>query len=389
MYSISALIKRPPFLGRLTVSVNPDYKSIVGDAKKILIVASDADYLFLGARVKKVLEEQGYFVQPLSLDGFDGLRVIAEDFEDFDCVIAVGERPVCDGVRACFFAKKMVFVPTSLVFYYAFSPLIVAGETSLDRSNAPLPASVVLDLSIIEKLKVRHIADAFCSVATSVFWQLELKMGDDFADGDRKMCLDALDQAVKAMNAVGQKPYETLIRCQLLMSLAVSVYPAVDYLTDRTALDVLEKLVELPSSEARFMLARVLTDYCFVTVSLDLFDNVIAPDYLKAVFIYCDIYQTDADKVIERFCFHSAKECEHFLKTVRTKENVEFCSRAEKTMNGLSSAYKTIYKGKQKRAAATREQLSQAITLGSALSKGYLKYLFDYGVTGLLLDIKR
>ena len=154
MFDLRSLLKNEPFINRLRIGNIGDVISAVSGCDTVAVTAFEADYLFYGITLKNLLEERGVTVFALSLDKGADAKFVKSFATDCDAVVVIGERKICDLVRLAGVQAPLVYVPTSLVIYHAFSPLVADNSTGLLlKREAKLPDKVIFDTEIIKRLK--------------------------------------------------------------------------------------------------------------------------------------------------------------------------------------------------------------------------------------------
>lgn len=369
----------------------PFYKNLVIDrfenalklsGEKILIAAFESDYLFYGIKIKEHLEKNND-VLAVSLDS----AVYDENtFNNLACgkdkIICVGKIEIINLFRYFLPKKHIYYVPTDLVFYSAFSKeSYIVRNGLVSKKQATLP-TVIVDIDIFPKLKLRNIADAFCSVAVSAFWKVDYNL---YCIINRlkqsKKGLAALEEAQQVLNKINSENcYEVLLTCQIWLALAVYEEPSFDALTDLYVGFIFQRLSDSTLEECRFFAVEYLLKLYKATLQTDVGDNLIYPDYLTNILRLTELFNAEKSAYLERY---NASD-EGFL-TAAFKKIKESNVKAEitkllKALPSYKNAYKNLYKAKKSRAKFAIEDSLKALSLAGVTSNGYLKILFDSGV---------
>ena len=384
MIFLKDVIAFEPLYGRLVVGTAQDIVAAVSPCKKIMVAALEADYLFNGIKIKNLLEENGIEVSALSLDSFALSYFDESGFSGFDCIVAVGERAVVDFARRYADGIKVVFIPTTLDFYYAFSPFITDATSGLIKKRAEkLPDKVLFDTDIIKRLKLKHLADGFSTVASSAFWKIDYFFSC-LIDGKADVATPFIDGALGELKRLPKKPYETIIKCQIYLSAAVYAAPDVDFCADRYMAHVLSAFKDLPYAESRFFSVGYIVKFYERILSKNISLNLIAPDYNRTVKALADVMKVDENVVYDAYKPFGEDVFYNGLLKLYESGAYKRATETSKIIDNYKKVYDTIYKGRHKRVDVEKRTAVKAMTLAAVLSDGLLRLLADSGITGLL-----
>ena len=383
MTPLKTVLSAPPFYGRLTTGTTEMIASLVDVGKRTLIVALEPDYLFCGIAVKNALEGAGARVDALSLDS---PKVDRDVFADFGTVVAVGERAVLDVVRLFVGEdKKIVFVPTTVVFYYAFSPFATSFDGGIIRPvKAKLPDAVLFPVDLVKRFRLKHVADGLSVVAASALWKFDRLAKDviDGATGDG-LAYGYVDDALSALKGVSDKPYRSLIECQIYLSAAVYRDPALDFCADRYAAFVLSKIKPLPEAECRFRSGCYIAAFYARALEKDISFNLVAPDYGRSCLELADILKLPPSVV---YAAYSPTDEDKVFKALQRVYSSDLKAQAVKTLrvlDGCKRAYDGAYRGKRKRMDVDLSVAVRATMASAILSDGLMRLFADEGILSL------
>ena len=383
MYKLNDVLKTPPLIGRLIFGNESDVNNLVGDRTDVLIVALEKDYLFLGIRIKNVLESGGKVVSALSLDACDLSAGAGELFSGYDCVIAVGERQTLELSRR--YAKGLlVFVPTTLNYYYAFSPRV--SDTSrglLSYEEARLPDKVFFDLDMVARFKLRHVADGFSMVAVSAFWKFEYK-ANCLISGEADEVTPVIDGALATLKGVSDKPYDTIIKCQAFLALAVGIAPSLDFLSDRFMAHALSRINDFPTEESRLFSADYIIKYYAHILKKDVSVNLIMPDYNKSLAAVADVLRVEPVAVLENYEPLDEKTCHDGIKKLFDAHAATDAGQCDRLLKSYKRVYDGLYKGRHKRMEMDKRTAADVFALSAYTAEGVIRLFADSGLIDLI-----
>lgn len=386
MFDLRSLLKNEPFINRLNIGSIGDVISAVSGFDTVAVTAFETDYLFYGITLKNLLEERGVTVFALSLDEGADAKFVKSFISDCDAVVVIGERKICDLVRLSGVKAPLIYVPTSLVIYHAFSPLVADSSTGLLlKREAKLPDKVIFDTEIIKRLKTRHVADAFSIVAAARFWLLEYEIGKT---AYQKTCdaVGGLSDALTRLSGISNGVYGTLLTCQIYLAYAVNKCPELDFGADRYMAFLICATEDCPEDEARFFSAeRITALYCRL-LSLDITDNLIMPDYNGYVSALSDRLGISPIVVYENVAFGDTNGGRAALKRIYEGGIARFSTECKKDLKSLLKGYSAVYGGRKKRVGVSPENAARALALSAHLTDGLLKLAADQGITDLIID---
>jgi|GEM_PF-3316237 len=381
MTAFSEILKHKPFDEVFVPGDTGDIVACVKDGKNLLIVALESDYLFAGVNVKNTLEAAGKTVSALSLDCCDEYQ--GGDFsEGFDVIIAIGEQPALDLVRRFAEQKIIVFIPTTLVFYYAFSPRVAYFENGLLRyENRKNPDVVFFDVSLTKKMKVRHVADGLCSITKFACRAFEYS-ALCVIKGKKDEFSPIIDSALALLGKISEKPYETIIKCQIYLGLAVFTAPDGDFLSDAYMAHVLSRVKSAPREECMLLCAEYLIKFYAKVLKKDISMNVIMPDYNASVFALSELMRVEPVVIFDDYKPLDEGEFFDGLNKIYSAGLYEQAVLRKKQIASYKRLYESVYKGKRKRLDVDRRTaLAAALGVG-LISDGLMKYFSDSGITG-------
>ena len=385
---LKEVMKSAPFSNRLIIDKAEralDFKN-----EKILLASFEADYLFYGIKIKELLEKNNNSVVALSLDDkvykqevFDSLALGASK------IVCVGNIEIINLLRYFFSNKHIYYVPTNLVFYASFSRecYIIKNGNVLSK-QAELP-TVIVDIDIFPKLKLRNIADSFCSVAVSSFWKIDYYLYsiiNGIAQNERAKT--AIDEAHKVLSKINSNNcYEILLSCQIWLSLAVYLDSRLDTLTDLSVGIIFNRLSQSTMEECRFFAVEYLLKLYKATLQVSLEDNLIYPDYLTNILRLTELFDSDKSEYLETHKVIKDSYLASALRRVRESGVEAMLDSLIKVLPSYKNAYKNLYKARKVRAKFEIEDSLKAISLAGVTSKSYLKLLFDSGILQLIEKI--
>ena len=372
-----------PLKNRFFRAVNINLSEATSGFDEVAVFSFEKDHLFLGVSIKVELEKLGKKVNCFSFDEGTPLNAVVSAVSGEKCVIAIGGRAAVDAGRLSY-PEKLIFMPTSLVYYYAFSPcatLKIGGVPVAKK--APLPNLVIFDVELIKKMKLRHVADSFTIAAASALWAFE-EESIRFFSGKDSAAAYALKRAEEELNGLDKNVYGALLRCQAWLAVAVYARPELDFCADRTAAEVLcDKFCD-PEEETRFLVSIYVAGLFRTVLKGDIANSVFMPDYNRAALKLCDIAEVDLNSVYEELKPRDRDEYAAALKGISESDLKSLSERIEGALKRYKSAYATVYKGKKKRVERSAKEVVDAIAATACVSKGFIKILADEGVTDVL-----
>ncbi len=385
--NLKEIMKSEPFSDKLIIDRIENALNFKGE--KIMIFAFESDYLFYGVKIKQQLEKDN-LVTGVSLDDSVFLGQVFEDLVyDIDRIICVGKLEIINLLRCFLPNKDILYIPTDLVFYGSFSKecYIIKNGIVLTK-KAKLP-TVIVDIGIFPKLKLRNIADSFCSVAVSAFWKIDYTLLSIINNSKlNEKALQAVDEAHKVLNKINSKNcYEVLLTCQIWLSFAVETESKLDQLADLSVGIIFNRLSQSTMEECRFFAVEYLLKLYRAVLNVDVGNNLIYPDYLTNVLRLTELFSVNSTEYLENHKVYAEKFCQTMLNKIRNSKVDTLVEKLLKTLPSYKNAYKNLYKAKKARAKFEIEDSLKAISLAGVTAQGYLKLLYDSGVLQLIEKI--
>ncbi len=378
--NLKEIMKSEPFSNKLIIDRIENALKFKG--KKILIVAFEADYLFLGANIKRQLEKDN-FVTSVALDENVFINQVFDNLAyQIDIIICVGKLEIINLLRYFLPKKDIYYIPTDLVFYGAFSKECQIIKNGIVLTKEALLPTVIVDIDIFPKLKLRNIADGFCSVAVSAFWRIDYTLYSIiYSCKLNEKALQAIDEAHKVLNKINSKNcYEVLLTCQIWLSFAVFNESKLDRLADLSVGIIFNRLSQSTMEECRFFAVEYLLKLYRAVLKVDIGNNLIYPDYLTNVLRLTELFSADSTEYLENHRVFADEFCQTALNKICNSNVDILVEKLLKILPSYKNAYKNLYKAKKARAKFEIEDSLKAISLAGVTSQGYLKLLFDSGV---------
>ena len=388
MYKISELMNSEPLAGRFIVGKMTDVVCACSGYNDILIFALEKDYLFLGSAIRQSLLESGKKVCAISLDGCDTGCIPGDVFSGHDLVVAVGERAIIDLSRHLSGDNALFFVPTTLGFYYAFSGDIANyGSGLIKKSKKRLPDKVIFDVGILKKLRLKHVADGLSMIASSALWKFEYSFSSVLS-GKSDPRIGVIDDALKTLEGIKEKPYETIVKCQIFLAKAVYDIPSLDFSTDRYAAYLLSKIKDVPEEEARFYAADHLIRFYAEVLKKDLSLNLAMPEHNRLVAAIADLTGAKISAVYSSLKLMDAETISEGLKRAYGSGLYVEAEKTAALFDKYKRTYAAVYKGRRKRVDFDKRQVVKVLALSAVIAEGPIRLYSDSGILALLDRLK-
>ncbi len=387
MFDVGRLLKTQPFDERFVLGGTEDVCRALNSYSSVALVSFEADSLFYGIGLKNHLERAGVNVFMLSLDEGVLPSALSEILRDCDAVVAVGERKICDLVRANA-QKTVIYVPTSLVFYHAFCPVVFDTSSGLpEKKEAPLPDKVVFDTEIIKKLKNRHVADAFSITAAARLWKLEGEIASSYKTKIPSDAVSALDDALLRLSRLRGNVYAALLTCQIDLAYAVYLAPELDFGADRYACFALSSSADVPEEETRFYYAQTISAFYRAMLAENVSRNLIIPDYNSYALRLIDYLDIPPSVV---YSSNNPMTAELSEKIISCAYKTDAYTRAQACcvdLAGFKKSYSQVYAGRKKRVDVQTKSAINALVLSAGLGDGLLSAFAYTGIVEKLNEL--
>ena len=391
MDALNYLINTPPLKDKLVVG---DYKSctvnwatqIVGGAKKVLIVAREKDYLFLGKTLRDTFIENDFDTQALVLEDLSIQNSkVYELFSGYDLIVGVSESDYLKNLCALcnILGFPLILIPTSIIF----ADLFFDGFKTQFCLNKGDCFKVVLDIDVLKKLTKNQLADgfSFCAFLIGAYHEVQIY---NIIKGKKVQKSQYFLDAYKTLNYITK---ENIIGCLLVaqLNLAIAFLGEVNpyVLGLMCAGETLSKMCNAPVYECVFgLIAPLFTLFkCYLGMDKCL---VLLQNTNKDVTHLSEIFNVSELEIYQNLNLLNVEEITTQKSDICNNQNaIELIDKAIIKNKKLKGLYDVVYKGRHVRASFTKSQQMTALKLGFMMSKGLSKLIYDDGVFEILQQI--
>ncbi len=381
---LTNILNKAPFNGRLFIGDYCKQVKAVIDSLKIAqaktcvkIVSREQDFLALAKNLKDSLIKSGVLCESYVIE--DVTLCINLDFEGAALIIGVGDSDFLDGLLDQ--TKHLPTKKLAVCNYGVFAPLFCPDKCFLPVNGARVKLGlydfVVFDVGLYKTLKKNQLADAFSFIASKKLQLTELKLNGISACTDVKVVEGLVESATGLINGITQENFcGVSIVAQLILAQAIYIEPNLHLSPSYFCAQTLSMLTGNTKEECLFALSQpLLTAYgVYLSAGKVIFD---APSICDDIDRLGEIHKTKSAKLIGYVDMGDIASINHARQNACYKK--EDILRVQNSIIKYKLAYDKVYKGRKRRDAFDKKQLSLAIAQGGALGYGLLKGMYDDG----------
>ena len=384
MTDIKSLLKTEPFATRLIFVGGDATDYFDGEIFTVVCDEKSRQYAFaIKARNENAAEI--IEIDPIKADELNGV------FKKDKNVLAVGDKELINCVRlSCNNADNRLIAQ---LFDLSIAKCFKVKERVFGRNGVSYqklfePEKVIVDLKRLFNVNRAYYAEAFCecaSIAALVAEKKLLNLIDEKADGNIEVLEDALNFV---LGAKAENLFSSIICSEIL--LAKAFYECGE-LSGSDLFSVGEVLSGQNSlsgrGEATFASAKALVDLYGIATSRNLSNCETLPQYDKRLAEINELFGGEPSAFFSTFSPFPEKVCHDALKKIHEDESAaRIVAKAKADLDALDDIYSLCYGGRKRRADFSEGEIKFSLLHGGYLTKGFLKYLSDSGVTEALSD---
>lgn len=370
------------------VKVCQDFQKELGGS--VALISRDSDYFALAKEIKDNFEDRGVTLKNIVLD--DSFSPEPDTYlklfcfpEDVTLIIAVGNSELINLARffATMFKIKLIAVPTEIAFMTIFSKsCYLINEKLPEQFFVQVPELCVIDLQFLAGLKKQAFADAYCEVASKSIAFLDYKVDCILNNTDQKEIDEVFNIITRLakIDSEGNACKISIINAELSMGLFLKSFGEFSA-SEKSLAYLLSTKKENSHFENAFFVNKPLIKLYELFLRVDTIKTKISPDYNESISDLARLLNSSELEIIKKYKPLDFDELISKRQALIDGGLLQIVRKLSKLIEKLEDNYRFVYKGRQKRAGFSLEELKRVLKLSSYLyGGGLLKLLNDSGM---------